>query len=151
MKPTTLQQKAAALLHLDQRRKAHHRALSSLHASPLASQEEHEQRGLRMWRRLRRIEAIAHDATTAQCNGERYGSQPYREDDESGESPLDVFFDGIRSDVAKVFGGTLPTGFMINHDTRGYALKLDSDKTTIPHGLETDWGGYGILAADITM
>lgn len=151
MKPSTLQLKAAALLHLDQRRKAHHRALSSLHASPLNSQEEHEQRGMKMWRKLRCIEAVAHDATTAQCNGERYGSQPYREDDETGNSPLDVFFDGIRADVAKVFGGTLPVGFMINHDPRGYALKLDPDKTTVPAGMETDWGGYGILAADISL
>lgn len=104
-----------------------------------------------MWRKLRRIEAMAHDATTAQCNGESYGSQPYREDDETGNSPLDVFFDGIRADVANVFGGTLPVGFRINHDPRGYALKLDSEKTKIPHGLTTDWGGYGILAAEINL
>jgi len=151
MKPSTLQLKAQSLLALDARRKAHHCAISMLHDTLLPTQEEHEKRGLAMWRKLRRIEAMAHDATTAQCNGESYGSQPYREDDETGNSPLDVFFDGIRSDVAKVFGGTLPVGFMINHDPRGYALKLDSDKTTIPHGLTTDWGGYGILAADINL
>ena len=102
-----------------------------------------------MWRKLRRIEAMAHDATTAQCNGESYGSQPYREDDETGNSPLDVFFDGIRADVANVFGGTLPTGFYINHDPRGYALLLSSEKVTIPQGMQTNWGSDGILAADI--
>lgn len=147
MKPSTLQQKASALLQLDARRKAHHAALSSLHASPLPTQEEHEKRGLAMWRKLRRIETLAHDATTAQCNGERYGSQPFREDDETGNSPLDVFFDGIRADVAKVFGGTLPTGFMVNHDPRGAALKTE----TPPEGMYRDFGGYGILAADINL
>ncbi len=151
MNPSTLQRKAAALINLDTRRKAHHRALSSLRDTLLPSLEAHEQRGLKMWRKLRRIEAVAHDATTAQCNGERYGSQPYREDDESGNSPLDIFFDGIEADVAKVFGGKLPEGFRINHDPRGFALKLDSDRTTVPEGMQTDWGGDGILAAEITL
>lgn len=151
MKPSTLQLKAQSLLALDARRKAHHCALSSLHASLLPTQEEHETRGLSMWRKLRRIEALAHDAATAQCNGERYGSQPYREDDETGDSPLDVFFDGIRADVARVFGGVLPDGFRINHDPRGYALLLSSEKVTIQQGMQTNWGGDGILAAEITL
>ncbi len=149
MKPTTLQQKASALIALDSRRKAHHRALSSLHASPVASNDEHEARGLKMWRKLRRIESIAHDATTAQCNGERYGSQPYREDE-----AWEDFKSGILAQVGRVFGVShmhVPAGIYINGDARGMALCLDAEKVTIPDGMATNWGGDGLLAADITL
>lgn len=97
-----------------------------------------------MWRKLRRLETEAHDAATAQCNGERYQSQPFRSDLEMRAFKLTV-----RSQIITVFGGTLPKGFFVNGDPRGYALKLDPDKTTIPEGMETDWGRNGILAAEI--
>lgn len=150
---TKLEIKAEKLLRIDTRRKAHNAALSTLNTAPLKKGEDHETRGLKMWRKLRRIESAAHDAATAQCNGERYGSQPYREDPEElpdgacGE--WDNFCDYVRAEVVKVFGGIVPAGFHFNQDPRGYALKLDSDKATIPQGMETDWGGYGLLAAEI--
>lgn len=140
MNPSTLQLKASALLQLDQRRKAHHRALSSLHASPLASQEEHEKRGLFMWRRLKRLESEARQQTTAQNNGKSLAPGYFQ-----------AFCDRITADVAKVFGGTLPDGFFINTDSRGHALKLNCDKTVIPDSMPCDMGGDGILAADISL
>ena len=144
---TKLEIKAERLLSIDRRRKAHNAALSKLHASPLKAGESHEERGLKMWRKLRRLENEAHDAATAQCNGERYGSQPYREDEQWEE-----FKDAISGRVALVFGFTHlhpPTGFFLNGDPRGYSLKLDPEKCTMPQGMETDWGRYGILAAEI--
>ena len=110
-----------------------------------------------LWKRLRRIEARAHDAATAQCNGETYGSQPFRpdwhEDGTEGTAarptPWEVFSDGIRAEVAAAFGGILPAGFFLNQDCRGYALKLRPEKCTVPLGMFTDWGHHGILAAGI--
>lgn len=154
MSTLTPPRKAEKIQRLDSTRKAHHAALSSLHGSPLKMGETHEGRGLKMWRKLRRIESVAHDAATAQCNGTAYNGQPFRDSfgldgEECDNSPWDVFTDSIRADVAAVFGGSLPAGFRYNQDPRGYALKIYADKGTIPQGMVTDWGGYGILAAEI--
>lgn len=151
---TKLEIKAEKLLRIDARRKAHNRALSTLNIALLKKGEDHETRGLKMWRKLRRIEVVAHDAATAQCNGDSYNGQPFRlnygpDGEECENSQWEQFVDSIRADVAAVFGGKLPDGFRYNQDPRGYALKLDFDKTTIPQGMETDWGGYGLLAAEI--
>lgn len=153
MKPSTLQLKAERLLAIDTRRKAHNAALSRLHSTPITGYdgydetEQHEERGLKMWRKLRRIEAVAHDATTAQCNGEAYNGQPFRD-----EIQWQEFKGAIAARVASVFGFTHlhpPKGFFLNSDPRGYALKLDPEKCTVPDGMQTDWGGNGILAAEI--
>lgn len=150
---TRLQSKAERLLRIDNQRKAHHRALASLHAAPMWN--DPEKLGLAMWRKLRRIEAVAHDATTAQCNGAAYNGQPFRPDydvetgDEADVTTWSQFKDSICADVAKVFGGKLPEGFFINGDARGAALKLDPDKCTVPEGMVTDWGKNGLLAAVI--
>ena len=50
--------------------------------------------------------------------------------------------------VVRLHGGTKPVGFFVNSDPRGYALKIDNEKTQIPEGLQKDWGGYGILAPE---
>lgn len=164
MKPTTRQMKAAALLQLDSHRKAHHRALSSLHASPLPDLTEshyeaaflmrraHETRGLAMWRKLRALEQLAHRGAEAYCNGERLNLRPGTSFDfRADEDAWMQFCECVKGEAMKVFGGIAPPGFYVNHDPRGYALKLDPDKATVPAGMEKDWGGYGILAADITM
>lgn len=161
MKQSTLQQKAERLLSIDSRRKAHNAAISRLHATPLTGYdgydetEQHEERGLKMWRKLRRIEAVAHDAATAQCNGAAYNGQPYRPDydtatgKEDGITAWGVFCEHVRAEVSAIFGGTLPTGFRYNQDPRGYSLLLNCEKTTIPSGLVANWGGDGCLAAEI--
>lgn len=132
-------------------RNRHHTALASLANKPASE-------GLSIWRKLRRIETLAHNAATAQCNAAPYGGQPFRPDwhkdgsegTEENPTQYEVFCDSIRSEVAKVFGGELPKGFKFNQDPRGYALKIDKDRGgIIPQGMETDWGGYGILAPEL--
>jgi len=133
------------------RRAAHHAALETLRAPGC------ETPGALIWKRLRRIEARAHDAATAQCNGAAYGSQPFRPDwhpdgtegTDANPTPWEVFADEIRAEVAAIFGGILPAGFAYNQDCRGHALKLRPEKCTVPAGMSTDWGSNGILAAEI--
>lgn len=125
--------------HIIRERLAHHAALETLRAAGCTTS------GIDLWRKLCRIERQAHNATTAQCNGAAYGSQPFRE-----EEAWEEFVGEIKRKVAAVFGhsGTLP-GFFVNGDARGMALKLDPERCTIPHGMCSDMGGYGILAAEI--
>lgn len=123
----------------------HLAALASLHPDPAAD-------GRAILRRLRRIERVAHDATTAQCNGEAYNGQPFRpywdaNGEETGATPWQVFEDEITAKVAAVFGGRLPAGFFINGDARGCALKIRREY--VPTGLETDWGSDGEMAPDV--
>ena len=147
MKTATLTRKEATAA----RRARHHAALASLHASPATAD------GLKIWRTLRRVEAEAHDAATAQCNGAAYGSQPFRPDclpdgtegTEEQPTPWEDYSATVRARVAKAFGGKVPQGFFFNQDARGYSLKLNPDKVTIPEGMGTDWGGNGLLAAEI--
>ena len=137
--------------HIHARRAAHHAALETLRAPGC------ETSGALIWKRLRRIEARAHDAATAQCNGAAYGSQPFRPDwhedgtegAEGTPTPWVAYETATRAEVAAVFGGILPAGFFLNQDARGYALKLRPDKCTVPPGMHTDWGRNGILAAEI--
>ena len=123
----------------------HLKALASLHPDPAAD-------GRAILRRLRRIERIAHDATTAQCNGEAYNGQPFRpywdaEGNETDGTPWHLFETEIAAKVAAVFDGKLPAGFFLNGDPRGCALKIEQEH--VPAGLETDWGGDGELAPDV--
>ena len=122
----------------------HLKALASLHPNPAAD-------GRAILRRLRRFERIAHDATTAQCNGGAYNGQPFRpywdaDGNETDGTPWELFRAEITAKVATIFGGRLPAGFFINGDPRGYTLKIKPGH--VPAGLETDWGGNGILAPD---
>jgi len=134
------------------RRAAHHAALETLRPPGC------ETPGALIWKRLRRVESKAHDAATAQCNGAAYGSQPFRPDwhpdgtEGTAAHPTEWerYSDTIRAEVAAVFGGILPAGFAFNQDARGYALKIRPEKGTVPAGMATDWGGNGILAAEIT-
>jgi hypothetical protein len=125
---TTATEKIERQQWIDRRRANHHRALESLATNG--------QSGLQLWRKLRRIEKRAHSFATAYCNG----------DIDSAE--WELFTEEFTQSVAEVFG-QLPQGFFVNGDARGYALKLDNEKVTIPQGMDTDWGGYGILAAEI--
>lgn len=156
MKTSILQQKASALLALDSRRKAHHRALSMLHASPIAGYdgydktELHEARGLKMWRKLRTLEQSAHRGAEAYCNGDSIHFAGTKYDFRSEEDAWGRFVSTIQ-DLAKSVFGEIPDGFYVNGDARGMALCLDAEKVKIPDGMATNWGGDGLLAADITM
>lgn len=136
-------------------RSNHHRALETLRAPSC------ELSGLQIWRKLVRLEQLAHACSTAYCNGERIqirwpigqrdAEVNLREHDFAGlgsaawEPCKTVILDRIRS----IFGH-IPPGVFVNTDARGHALKLDADKVKIPEGMQTDWGSDGILAAEIT-
>lgn len=113
---------------IQRRRENHHKALESLATNGIP--------GLKLWRKLRRIENRAHGFATAYCNG--------RIDSDDWE----LFQQEFTQSVKEAFG-QLPPGFFINSDPRGHALKLDNEKVEIPEGMEKDWGGYGILAAEV--
>lgn len=139
--------------HTSERRARHHAALASLTANPFQS-------GLAIWRKLRRVECLASAGAVAYCNGEIFaasnGSKAggiYRHYDfqREGCEAWEAFVTReIIPAVARAFGGRIPDGFCVNGDPRGYALKIDKDQGgIIPAGMETDWGGCGILAPEI--
>lgn len=129
-KRTTEKDERAAWIQ--RRRVNHHRALESL-----AYQVNCETPGLALWRQLRRIESWLSIYSVKYCNG----------DIDTGK--WEAIKDQAQNRLSRVFGGRIPDGIFINGDPRGYALKLDNEKVQLPEGMEKDWGGYGILAAEI--
>ena len=117
---------------ITRRRVAHHAALETLRAPGVTTP------GLALWRKLRRIESAASLVVLNYANGT--GGV----DTENIHAKLEPF----RKSVRALFGHT-PKGFFVNTDPRGYALKIDPEKGTVPQGMSTDWGRYGILAAEI--
>ena len=131
-------------------RARHWRALETLSKVPTS--------GLALWRKLRRIESLAHAAAEARCNGVPFTAQSKRTYDFCGtEDAWDNFCTReILPAVARVLG-RIPDGFFINADPRGYALKIRTAKcndgtaevtAALPDGMQTDWGSYGILAPE---
>lgn len=120
-------------------------------ACPQQSSPDGKKISVALWK----IERDAHNAATAQCNGEPYCGQPYREDEQWEE-----FKRSMAERVAMVFGRSprpehAPPGFFVNGDARGYALKIDPENQQgaaliAAVGLHKDWGGYGILSPEIT-
>lgn len=109
----------------------HFSALASLHRNPDTAD------GARIYRALRRIESRMSRAAEDACNTPR-GASRYSELERVAENQ-----------VMNLFGRVLPVdGFFCNGDPRGYALKLCNETVSIPDGMATDWGGYGILAPE---
>jgi len=132
---------------IDRARKAHHLALESLRGPDC------QLSGMQIWRRLCALEQLAHSGATAYCNGETvliawplFGPEKYdfRNDENAWERLCSRATDCVRNIL-----GTVPAGFFVNGDARGYALKIDPDTAPIPEGMHTDWGRNGILAAQI--
>ena len=122
--------------HVLRWRTAHHAALR------IMRQDGNNLSGLQIWQKLRRIEAEAHQLAEDCCNFLDMESAEYEQRREK-----------VESKVKAVFGGSSPPGFFVNLDPRGYALKLESGSFVAPAGcgahLQTDLGGYQILAAEI--
>lgn len=103
-------------------------------------------------KKLLRIERKASHVSTCLCNTNtmhllelnRFTGYDVKQ---SSEDDQDKFFDGIRKQVVKVLGKQAEDVFFINHDPRGYALKLKSEFCE-GKNIHKDWGGYGILAPD---
>jgi len=106
--------------------------------------------------KLRKLERLATIETTAQNNG--YYIEPTPLDwktgraeklrlklDEQGSCPeSDAKLNEIEKQVQKIFDNKLE-GFFINYDSRGYALKIKAENSS----LGQDWGGYYILSPEI--
>ena len=107
-------------------RAAHHAALKAM--MPADSTLS----GLAVWRKLRRLEGIAGRLALQMCNGPQVSEEEKERIDAQ-----------VTAGVEKLFGRPLP-GFFINHDPRGYALKLEAG--SVPYALSRDWGSYQILA-----
>jgi hypothetical protein len=122
---------------------------------------------LALCKKLRRIETVAHRFATDYCNGDvssdDEGEKFYRQHGRGTSGPfLTEAIDGpevFLARVCKILSITpdkaKETGLFVNLDARGYALKL-SDEWTRQHNatadlrLHSDWGGYGIIAPDLT-
>lgn len=111
-------------------RAAHHAALAAM--LPPGSKLT----GLSVWRKLRRIEREANSIGLDMCNTGISEAEKERRDA------------AVESKIKAIFG-KLPKGFFINHDPRGYALKLEEGSG--PAGLHRDWGNYQILACEIDV
>ena len=110
-------------------------------------------------KKLRRFENQAHRITTQLCNG---FPDLYAEVQEKVINQLESELDKIEQKVRDYLESyQRPRSFkkinaiFINGDPRGYALKLDTETIKyfeelgeeFPH---KDWGGFGILAPDLT-
>jgi len=99
--------------------------------------------GKKFSNKLRKLEFEAHKLTTDYCNGD------------NGMTSHEVFeerISPIKEQVLALFNNNIK-GFFVNGDCRGYALKIEDDLMRGEYkeiGLQTDWGGYGLLSPEIT-
>jgi len=114
--------------HILRWRVQHHNALSYLFP-------HYKGNGKSLWRALCNMEEQANQWACQWCNGEI--------DNEEWEAKREFML----SAIASLNGGQLPDGVFINSDARGYTLKVKEAK--VPDGMQTDWGRYGLLAAQI--
>jgi len=114
---------------------------------------------INLCKKLRRLENQAERITTQLCNG---FPDLYAEVAEKVTKNLEDELDKIEQKVRDLLESyQRPRQFkkinaiFINHDPRGYALKLDTETIKyfeelgedFPH---KDWGGFGIIAPDLT-
>lgn len=101
-------------------------------------------------RKLRLIEHRAHWIAEDYCNGVATKAETKNGPDISSEDFIEHWTAKIKADLIKVLGQT-NVPIKINWDPRGYALKID-DQYVRNQKLEIyrDWGGYGIIAPDLS-
>jgi hypothetical protein len=97
-------------------------------------------------KKLRRLEREASNIGLRLCNGPEYPT----------EDAADIATERILDRVDKLIGfRALGIPVFVNRDPRGYALKIDYEHMLQNHKgavarLHRDWGGYGIIAPDLT-
>lgn len=106
-----------------------------------------------LYKKLRRLESQAAQIGLRMCNGPEYREGEAWEAKERILRKVQVLLG-----YSTVLGcdGYVPV--FIDCDPRGYALKIDSDwmrdaggtKRPVRELLHRDWGGYGIIAPDLT-
>jgi hypothetical protein len=100
-----------------------------------------EQNPVKLCQKLRRLEAQGARHGEALCNDEHY----------CNEIDHEAIGDKIIQKVRTLLSSDRP---WLNQDPRGYALKVnlktDPGEQDFGLRLHTDWGGYGIIAPDLT-
>ena len=110
----------------------------------LAFPEATERDPMKLCKLMRRWEIVAHRAAEKWCNGE------------IEEGAFDAESERAERHVCRILGVKHTAGVIwVNSDPRGYSLKVSEDFTkgfnrNAERALHTDWGGYGILAPDLT-
>ena len=94
-------------------------------------------------KKLRALEIRAHAVALRLCNGQEYPG---------GYDEVDSIMDRILDQAKELLGAAEYAPIFINRDPRGYALKIN-DKYVAKNNLNItrDWGGYGIIAPDLTQ
>ena len=119
--------------NIQRRRERHHKALEII-----AMTVNCKTPGIKLWRKLASLERKGSIACEQYSNDAGFGIERW-----------EAVKDEARAELASIFGGTIPEGVFLNGDPRGHFLKLDCDEVPIPEGMERDWGGNGLLAAEI--
>jgi hypothetical protein len=102
---------------------------------------------VKLCKKLRRLEREAH----AEALRWRNGTNEY--DEAEHERRIDAVLTKV-NEVLGNAGGAVPT--FVNTDPRGYALKVreswqrERRERCLPYFGHQDWGGYGIIAPDLT-
>ncbi len=98
--------------------------------------------GVQLFEKLRRLELKAHRLRVIGCDRNLTTSE---------ESTIDRIEKKVRDLLPGLNNINNGYHFFINGDPRGYALKLQGpdEGGKLPEGINTDWGGYGILAPEL--
>ena len=115
-----------------------------LHLFPNATERD----PIALCKKLRRLEAKAQAIALRLCNGPEFPG---------GYDEVDSLTGAILEKVNAILGNTgkNPVPVFVNRDPRGYALKIESQWTfaycqQTGRRICSDWGGYGIIAPEIT-
>jgi len=115
-----------------------------LHLFPRATERD----PIKLCKKLRRMEAKAQEIALRLCNGPEFPG---------GDDEVDALTGAILEKVNAILGNSGPDAVpvFVNRDPRGYALKIKSEYMAgagwiAQWALMRDWGGYGIIAPEIT-
>lgn len=106
----------------------------------------HERDPVKLCKKLRRLEGKAQAIALRLCNGPEYPG---------GYDKVDNLTTAILAKVNAILGNSGPDSVpvFINRDPRGYALKIEDSwvsKNYETKPIHRDWGGYGIIAPDLS-
>ena len=137
---------------------------SLLAAFPSATEKD----PVALCKKLRRVETAANRFATDYCNGDIQADDNnevfYRHYGRGTNGPFltekvdgpEKFLRRVRAILGITSEKAKEIGLFVNLDARGYSLKLSDDWTMgynskAERRIHTDWGGYGILAPDLTQ
>jgi len=115
----------------------------------LAFPEAREKDPVKLCKMLRRVEGRAAKIGLLLCNGPDMG-------EEWTEKETEVCLAKVRKILGLSREKAEEIGLFINQDPRGFALKISEEwargyNSSTNKPLHRDWGGFGILAPDLTQ